>query len=174
MIEAPRGTLWHHYWTDEDGVITKANLIVATGNNNWAMNHAVNLVAKTFIDGIALGQVTPGPIVITATFIGYQLCGLAGAVVGTIAIFSPSFVFLVLAVPSLDRLQHSPVFRRAMRGAMLSFVGLLLSTTVRFGLAAHWCVPSALLAALAFAALLVKIDIFWVIVLGAAASVAVL
>lgn len=51
VIEAPRGTLWHHYWTDEDGVITKANLIVATGNNNWAMNKAVNLVAKEFVDG---------------------------------------------------------------------------------------------------------------------------
>jgi NAD-reducing hydrogenase large subunit len=51
VIEAPRGTLWHHYWTNEDGVITKANLIVATGNNNWAMNNAVNSVAKTFVDG---------------------------------------------------------------------------------------------------------------------------
>ncbi|HHX64482.1 MAG TPA: Ni/Fe hydrogenase subunit alpha [Chloroflexi bacterium] len=50
-IEAPRGTLWHHYRTDEHGVITKANLIVATGNNNWAMSHAVDMVAKTFVDG---------------------------------------------------------------------------------------------------------------------------
>ncbi|MHB0857926.1 MAG: Ni/Fe hydrogenase subunit alpha [Anaerolineae bacterium] len=50
-IEAPRGTLWHHYWTDEQGVLTKANLIVATGNNNWAMNHSVNMVAKSFVDG---------------------------------------------------------------------------------------------------------------------------
>jgi len=51
VIEAPRGTLWHHYWTNEDGVVTKANLIVATGNNNWAMNTAVNLVAKEYVDG---------------------------------------------------------------------------------------------------------------------------
>jgi NAD-reducing hydrogenase large subunit len=50
-IEAPRGTLWHHYWTDEHGQITKANLIVATGNNNWSMNHAVGMVAKEFVDG---------------------------------------------------------------------------------------------------------------------------
>ena len=51
MIEAPRGTLWHHYWTNDDGLITKVNLIVATGNNNWAMSHSVDLVAKTFVDG---------------------------------------------------------------------------------------------------------------------------
>ena len=51
VIEAPRGTLWHHYWTDENGVITKVNLIVATGGNNWAMSESVDSVAKTFVDG---------------------------------------------------------------------------------------------------------------------------
>ena len=51
VIEAPRGTLFHHYWTDHTGRITKANLIVATGGNNWAMNKAVDLVAKEFVDG---------------------------------------------------------------------------------------------------------------------------
>jgi NAD-reducing hydrogenase large subunit len=56
-IEAPRGTLWHHYWTDDNGVITKVNLIVATGNNNWAMNKSVDMVAKTFVDP---GNLTEG------------------------------------------------------------------------------------------------------------------
>ena len=51
VIEAPRGTLWHHYWANEDGQITKVNLIVATGNNNWAMSKAVDSVAKTYVHG---------------------------------------------------------------------------------------------------------------------------
>jgi len=51
VIEAPRGTLFHHYWTDEKGQLRKVNLIVATGNNNWAMSHSVELVAKEFVDG---------------------------------------------------------------------------------------------------------------------------
>jgi len=51
VIEAPRGTLFHHYWTDENGKLIKVNLIVATGNNNWAMSHSVELVAKEFVDG---------------------------------------------------------------------------------------------------------------------------
>ena len=51
VIEAPRGTLWHHYWVDEDGKLEKVNLIVATGNNNWAMTAAVDSVAKTYLDG---------------------------------------------------------------------------------------------------------------------------
>jgi NAD-reducing hydrogenase large subunit len=51
VIEAPRGTLWHHYWVDENGQLEKVNLIVATGNNNWAMSKAVDSVAKTYVDG---------------------------------------------------------------------------------------------------------------------------
>ncbi len=129
---------------------------------------------KTFMDGIALGQVTPGPIVITATFIGYQLAGVVGAMVGTIAIFSPSFVFVLLAVPYFDRLRHSPLFRAALRGEMLSFVGLLFVTSLRFGVAVQWGLWSVVLVVLAFAALRCKIDIVWVVLLGTVASVALL
>lgn len=57
VIEAPRGTLFHHYWADKYGAIRKVNLIVATGNNNYAMNHSVNLVAKQYLRD---GRVTEG------------------------------------------------------------------------------------------------------------------
>jgi NAD-reducing hydrogenase large subunit len=57
VIEAPRGTLFHHYWVDKAGRILKANLIVATGNNNLAMNKAVNDVAHQYIKN---GHVTEG------------------------------------------------------------------------------------------------------------------
>ena len=51
VIEAPRGTLWHHYWVDESGVVEKVNLLVATGHNNYAMSRAVEEVAKQYIKG---------------------------------------------------------------------------------------------------------------------------
>jgi NAD-reducing hydrogenase large subunit len=51
IIEAPRGTLFHHYWADANGKLTRVNLIVATGHNNWAMSEAVDSVAKTYING---------------------------------------------------------------------------------------------------------------------------
>ena len=51
MIEAPRGTLIHHYWVNSYGQISKANLIVATGHNNYAMSKAVDDVAKTYVHG---------------------------------------------------------------------------------------------------------------------------
>ena len=51
VLEAPRGTLWHHYWVDEKGAIEKVNLIVATGNNNYAMSRGVEEVAKQYVHG---------------------------------------------------------------------------------------------------------------------------
>jgi NAD-reducing hydrogenase large subunit len=56
VIEAPRGTLFHDYSTDENGLLTRINLIVATGNNNWAMHTASGLVAKAFVDGNKLTE----------------------------------------------------------------------------------------------------------------------
>ncbi len=56
VIEAPRGTLFHEYWADEDGILTRVNLIVATGNNNWAMNQAAGMVAERFVDGKRLTE----------------------------------------------------------------------------------------------------------------------
>jgi len=56
VIEAPRGTLYHDYSTDENGLLTRVNLIVATGNNNWAMHTSAGLVAKAFVDGNKLTE----------------------------------------------------------------------------------------------------------------------
>jgi NAD-reducing hydrogenase large subunit len=57
ILEAPRGTLFHHYWANQNGQLERVNLIVATGNNNWAMCEAVDSVAKTYIKG---PQITEG------------------------------------------------------------------------------------------------------------------
>jgi NAD-reducing hydrogenase large subunit len=56
VLEAPRGTLIHHYKTDLNGMLTKVNLIVATGHNNWAMSNSVEMVAKTYVDGKKLTE----------------------------------------------------------------------------------------------------------------------
>lgn len=56
ILEAPRGTLFHHYWADENGRLERVNLIVATGHNNWAMSTAVESVAKTYIHGPEISE----------------------------------------------------------------------------------------------------------------------
>jgi chromate transporter len=129
---------------------------------------------KTFMDGIALGQITPGPIVITATFVGYRLAGLLGAALATISIFAPSFIILTGAVAHFDRLRRSLLFRRALRGVLASFVGLLVAVAIRFALVAPWSLPAIVIASLAFVALRFRVNVLWVVVAGAVVSALVL
>ncbi len=125
---------------------------------------------KTFMDGIALGQVTPGPIVITATFVGYLIAFLPGALIGTISIFSPSLIMLTAAVPCFDRIQNNALFEKSIHGISVSFVGLLLSVTLRFIHIVQWDAYKILIIALALLALRMKVDILWVVFVGVIAS----
>lgn len=124
------------------------------------------LDSATFLSGIALGQVTPGPIVITATFVGYLVDGAWGGVIATLAIFAPSFLIVVGAEPYFDRMQGSLWFRRAINGILLSFVGLLLSVTIRFVMGISWTWQLALVAAGALVTLLLGGEILWVVIAG--------
>jgi chromate transporter len=126
--------------------------------------------ASTFLNGIILGQFTPGPIVITATFVGYMVDGLLGSLVATVAIFLPSFLILIGTAPWFDRLRTYPLFTRVIRGILCSFVGLLFTVTIRFALQVHWDWPHLALLAAALAALLLKLDILWVVLAGTAIS----
>jgi chromate transporter len=127
--------------------------------------------APTLMNGIILGQVTPGPIVITATFVGYLLAGPLGGLVSTLSIFFPSFVILVGVAPYFDHLRVSPSFNKAIQGILSSFVGLLFTVTVRFGLDCHWNPFHIALASAALVALLLRVDILWVVVFGTIISV---
>jgi len=126
--------------------------------------------APTFLNGIALGQITPGPIVITATFVGYIVYGLIGSAIATASIFLPSFLIVVGVVPYFDKLRASIYFTRASAGILCSFVGLLLTVTVRFASNIPWDIPRAVLAAGAFVALLLKVEIIWIVLVGTVLS----
>jgi chromate transporter len=130
--------------------------------------------AQTFLNGIALGQITPGPIVITATFVGYIVYGLLGAIVATVSVFLPSFMIVVGVVPYFDRFRNSIYFTRAIQAILCSFVGLLLTVTLRFASNIRWDVPGVSLAAAAFVALLFKVEIIWIVLLGAVISLSLL
>lgn len=126
---------------------------------------------KTFMDGIALGQITPGPIVITSAFVGYAVHGLTGAAVAALGIFSPSMLILVWAVPHCDRLLGSAHFRRAMRASLATLGGLMAATAVTLALPLSWSLGSGVLGLTAFVALRRKIDVLWVVLVGTGASV---
>jgi chromate transporter len=126
---------------------------------------------QTFMNGIALGQITPGPIVITATFVGYMMYGPIGGIIATLGIFLPSFLLVIGAVPFYDRLSGSPGFNRAVNGILCSFVGLLTSVAFHFASNMQWNFPHAAMAIVAFVALLFNVDILLVVLMGAIISV---
>jgi chromate transporter len=130
--------------------------------------------SKTFMDGIALGQITPGPIVITATFVGYLVHGITGAVVATIAVFTPSFLLVITIAPFFDRLKNSSYFMKAIDGIFASFVGLLLYVCIKFAMGIPWDIVRILLGLAASAALLRKVDILYIVPAGAVISLFVL
>jgi len=78
---------------------------------------------------------------------------------------------VLVTVPYFDRIQHSLLVRRALRAVLASFVGLLLAVAVQFAVTTSWTVPAILLSAAAFAALWFKIDVLWVVLVGAGLSV---
>ncbi len=128
---------------------------------------------KTFMDGIALGQVTPGPIIITATFVGYLVRGFPGAMVATAAIFTPSFIVLVVATPFFDRLKSARYFSSVTRGILASFVGLLSYMTIRFAVAVPWDAVKVLFGIAVIIALARKVNILYVVLLGSVLSIIV-
>jgi len=124
------------------------------------------LDAQTFLDGIALGQVTPGPIVISATFIGYLLQGPLGGIMATLGIFLPSFLMVIGIAPYFPLLRSSTRMSRAFGGIVSSFAGLLISVTILFGSQIPWNLPRVLIGGGAFIALMGKVRVHWVVLAG--------
>jgi chromate transporter len=129
------------------------------------------LTTKEFLDGILMGQVTPGPILITSTFIGYKVSGLLGALMATIGVFFPSFFILVLVVPYHDRLRGMKTVRMIEQGILGSFIGMLGIVLYNFGRVSFVDVPSVILAVVAFLALLKKIGLPYILLGGGLVSV---
>ncbi len=129
------------------------------------------LTTKEFLDGIALGQVTPGPILITATFVGYKVANLLGAFMATLGIFFPSFFILVLLIPYHDRLRGVEKVRMMEQGVLGSFIGMLGLVLYNFGRASLVDLPRILMAAAAFFAIYKKISLPYILVAGGVLSI---
>ncbi|MEA5550347.1 chromate efflux transporter [Anabaena cylindrica UHCC 0172] len=93
------------------------------------------LTQQQLLDAIAIGQFTPGPVLSTATFIGYVIAGMPGAVVATLGIFLPSFVFVAALNPLIPRLRASSWTRAFLDAVNVSAVALMVVTTLQLGVA---------------------------------------
>ena len=128
------------------------------------------LTEAQLIDAIAVGQVTPGPVFTTATFIGYVLAGPSGALVATAGIFLPAFIFVALSGPLVPRLRASPTAGAFLDGVNVASLALMAVVTIQLGHAALIDVPTVGLAVVA-ALLLVRFKLNATsLVLGGAAA----
>ena len=87
------------------------------------------LTDAQLLDAVAIGQVTPGPLFTTATFVGYVLAGVPGAVVATVAIFLPAFVIVALIGPLADRIRDRPLTAALLDGVNAAALGLMAAVT---------------------------------------------
>ena len=94
------------------------------------------LTPREFVDGLALGQLTPGPVLMIAAYVGYKLAGLGGAIVAAAAAFLPSFVIMLAILPVLDRVRQMAWMKATMRGMSPAVIGVLAVSLTRLSPAA--------------------------------------
>ena len=131
------------------------------------------LTESQLLDAVAIGQVTPGPLFSTATFIGYLLGGVPGAVLATLGIFLPAFVFVALSGPLVPRLRRSPSAGAFLDGVVAASLALMAAVSWQIGRAAVRDAPTAILAAVALALLVrTRVGSLWLVLGGGLAGLA--
>lgn len=141
----------------------RSELVVARG---W-------LTEAQLLDAVAVGQITPGPVFTTATFVGYVLSGPEGALAATAGIFLPAFVFVAISAPLLPLLRRSNVLGGLLDGVNVASLTLMVLVTCELARASVRDVPSALVALASLVALVrFKVDPTWLLLGGALLGVA--
>jgi chromate transporter len=125
------------------------------------------LTQAQLLDAVAVGQVTPGPVFTTATFIGYLLGGFRGAVVATAGIFLPGFLFVAASRPIIPRIRRSKVAAAFLDGVNVGAVALMVSVTWQLSRAALVDFPTGVIAALSAVVLIYfRINSAWLVFAG--------
>ncbi len=130
------------------------------------------LTQQQLLDAIAVGQMTPGPVLSSATFIGYLVADWPGAVVATVAVFLPSFVIIALVGPWIPHLRRSPTAQAFLRGVNAAVVALILAVGLTLFRAAIVDVWTAIVLLIGLAVLLrFRVNTLWLIAGGAAVGI---
>jgi len=132
------------------------------------------LTERQLLDAVAIGQVTPGPVFTTATFVGYVLKGASGAAVATVGIFLPAFVYVALSTVILPRVRRSPAARAALDAVNVASLALMAVVTWQLADAALVDAWTVLLAAASAVLLLrFRVNSAWLVLGGAAVGLTV-
>jgi chromate transporter len=118
------------------------------------------LTSGQLLDGVAMSVATPGPFMLFATFVGYLTAGIPGAIVATIFVFLPSFVFVLLGARYVEQVRDNRSIQAFLSGVSAAVVGVILVVSIDIARAAIVGVPSIVLAAIAFVSIVAfKVDV---------------
>lgn len=141
-------------------VIIPAMQAVVVHGLNW-------LTTQEFADAIAMGQITPGPIFISATFIGYKVAGFAGAVAATLAIFFPPAFLMIFCSHFIDRIKNSNAISAIFKGLRPAVIGMIFSAalTIGKGIEINW-ISMLIFAGVLVSAIKFKVNVVYLIPLS--------
>ncbi|WP_243358139.1 chromate efflux transporter [Fundidesulfovibrio terrae] len=128
---------------------------------------------STFIEGMALAQVTPGPTMLASAFVGYVLRGVAGAVTASVSIFSGSFVVVLAAAHYRNAILRSRQARMALSGVLATLGGMIVAVSWTLAKDVPWGWQSSALLVLALGALVKKVPVYWIVLAAAGLSMAI-
>ncbi|MGE5241760.1 MAG: chromate efflux transporter [Bacteroidota bacterium] len=130
---------------------------IVVGHHKW-------VTSQEFVDAIAMGQITPGPILVSAAFIGLKVAGFAGAVAATVGIYLPPALLMVTSTHALERIKRSAAIQAALRGVRPAVIGMIFAAAVVVG---RTSVPVwysvAIFAVALYALVRWRLDAVWVI-----------
>src|SRR5206468_8129379 len=137
-VAAMNGTAWNLFlfFFKTGCLVFGSGLVIVPFLKTYVVDQYHWLGEREFLDAVAIGMISPGPVVITATFVGYVVAGFRGALAATVGIFSPAFLFTVLATPLLLRHGGNRRLQGFIRGVTVTVVGVLVGTTYLVGRAA--------------------------------------
>ena len=127
------------------------------------------LTQQQLLDAVAMGQFTPGPVLSTATFIGYQLNGFSGALMASVGIFLPSFLFVLLLNPLVNKIRGSVLLSGFLDTVNVAAVGIMAAVLLKMGGAVLLDWKSVIIALIAVSLVFVvkKLNAIWIILIGA-------
>ena len=119
---------------------------------------------KEFVDAIAMGQITPGPILISATFIGYKVAGVAGAITATIGIFAPPAILMLICTHYLTKLKSSKTIQAILKGVRCGVIGMIAAAAYVVAMSAEInTITIAIFLVSLFALIKLKLEVAWII-----------
>ncbi|GMQ91153.1 MAG: chromate transporter [Gammaproteobacteria bacterium] len=122
------------------------------------------LTQKEFVDAIAMGQITPGPILISATFIGYKIAGVLGAISATVGIFLPPILLMIFCTRVLDRIRKSNVIKSMLQGIRPAVIGMIFAAAIVIAQSTHLVWATLLIFVATMIALMrFRVEVVWVI-----------